>query len=226
MQSIAVENNLAETAFLLKKDGKNLLRWFTPEVEMDLCGHATLATAYVLANFVDPAFTRADFETMSGRLSVTRQGDLFLMNFPSRKPVPCPIPAYLEEALGAKVLETGKSRDLLAVIPSEQELRELSPDLSLLGKVEGSFAVIVTAKGESCDFASRFFAPNAGIPEDPVTGSSHSTLIPYWSEKLGKTELFARQLSNRGGKLFCKDLGERVEIGGRAVCYLKGEIAL
>lgn len=226
MQSIAAENNLPETAFLLYENGRYNLRWFTPAVEIDLCGHATLATAFVLMNHVYPNMKRVEFDTQSGVLTVTREQDVFWMDFPCRKPVPCEMPAYLSEALGVPVLETHKSRDLVAVVESEEAVRRLTPNLALLRKIDDVFAVIVTAKGERCDFASRFFAPNAGIDEDPVTGSSHSTLIPFWSERLGKTEMIARQLSKRGGTLFCKDTGERVLIGGTGVLYLSGEIHL
>lgn len=228
MQSIAFENNLAETAFLLKKGGKYHLRWFTPEVEIDLCGHATLATAFVVMNFVAPKVTDISFETMSGVLSVAREGEFYSMNFPSRAPIPIEKLPQLEQALGCRVLETHLSRDLLALVPSESDVANLRPDISLLARAtkDVSFAVIVTAKGESCDFVSRFFAPNAGIVEDPVTGSSHSTLIPFWSGRLGKTKMAARQLSPRGGALTCEDLGERVKIGGKAVCYLEGEIRI
>ncbi|MEI6100597.1 MAG: PhzF family phenazine biosynthesis protein, partial [Eubacteriales bacterium] len=214
MQSIAFENNLAETAFLVKKEGYYDLRWFTPEVEMDLCGHATLAGAFVLANFVDYSFINMNFHTQSGVLSVVKKGDLYIMDFPSRKPTPCAVPRGLEEALGATVLETHLSRDLLVLLESESTVATLQPDLNKLKNIEGAFAVIVTAKGDTCDFVSRFFAPGAGVAEDPVTGSSHCTLIPFWSERLGKTEMLARQLSKRGGTLYCWDNGERVEIGG------------
>lgn len=223
MQKIAMENNLAETAFLVKRDGYYDLRWFTPETEIDLCGHATLASAFVLMN-ADTSLLTVRFETVSGTLTVTRRGDMYLMDFPSRMPSPCPKPAVLEEALGVRVRETHLSRDLVAVVENEEAVRTMTPDFSLLRGIDGAFAVIVTATGTDCDFVSRFFAPDAGIPEDPVTGSSHSTLIPFWSERLGKKELLARQLSKRGGTLYCRDLGARVEIGGRAALYLEGEI--
>jgi PhzF family phenazine biosynthesis protein len=226
MQSISFENNLAETAFLLFEDGKYLLRWFTPKVEIDLCGHATLATAFVLMNYIDCDMKTVEFYTLSGILTVSREKDLYIMDFPSRKPQPTAAPAILEKALGCKVLETHLSRDLLVLLESEEDVRALSPDFELLRQIENSFAVIVTARGEDCDFVSRFFAPKAGIDEDPVTGSSHSTLIPFWSERLGKKQLFAKQLSERGGILFCEDAGDRVIIGGSAVCYLTGELAL
>lgn len=226
MQSIAFENNLAETAFLVKNEGFYDLRWFTPEVEIDLCGHATLASAFVLMNYVEQSMKLVDFHTMSGVLTVTREGDLFTMNFPSRKPVPCDKPELLEQALGTKVLETHIARDLLVVIKDSKTLAELTPDFALLKQIDKVFGFIITAQGDDCDFTSRFFAPNAGILEDPVTGSSHTTLIPFWSDRLNKKSMTARQLSQRGGSLHCKDIGERVEISGKAVTHLIGDIIL
>lgn len=224
MQQIAAENNLAETAFLLHENDRFSLRWFTPKVEIDLCGHATLATALVLMNEAEPERKRVEFETLSGTLTVTRQQDVYFMDFPRRKPVPCDVPALLSEALGVPVIGTHRSRDLVAVLQSEEAVRTVTPDFARLKQIDDVFAVIVTAKGERYDFVSRFFAPNAGIDEDPVTGSSHSTLIPFWSERLGKTELTAAQLSPRGGTLLFRDTGERVIIGGTGVVYLTGEI--
>jgi PhzF family phenazine biosynthesis protein len=226
MQKIAFENNLAETAFLVKQNGYYDLRWFTPEIEIDLCGHATLGSAYVLMNYADPSMKKVDFHTMSGVLTVEREGDLYSMNFPSRKPVPCEIPDLLEKALGTKVYETHVARDLLVLIKDSDTLARLKPDFSLLKQIDNVFGFIVTAKGEDCDFVSRFFAPNAGISEDPVTGSSHTTLIPFWSERLSKTVLTAKQLSKRGGSLYCRDLNTRVEISGNAVTHLIGEILI
>lgn len=226
MQNIAFENNLAETAFLLYEKGEYLLRWFTPKVEIDLCGHATLATAFVLMNYIDQDMKKVDFHTMSGVLTVIRENELYSMDFPSRKPLPVELPEVLEKALGCKTIETHLSRDLLVVVENEDVVRNLKPDLKLLCQIENAFAVIVTARGEDCDFVSRFFAPNAGIDEDPVTGSSHSTLIPFWSERLGKNRLVAKQLSQRGGLLYCEDAGDRVVISGSAVCYLSGNIEL
>jgi len=225
MQKIAFENNLSETAFLVKQDGYYDLRWFTPEVEIDLCGHATLGSAYVLMQFVDPDMKRVEFHTQSGILTVSRDsGDVLIMDFPSRKPEPCPIPDILEKALGTKVLETHMSRDLLVVVENARAVKNMTPDFALLKDIEQPFAIIVTARGDDCDFVSRFFAPNAGIDEDPVTGSAHCTLIPFWSERLGKREMLARQLSLRGGKIFCKDSGDRVKIGGEVRLFLAGEI--
>ncbi len=226
LQQIAFENNLAETAFALKQNGKYTLRWFTPEMEMDLCGHATLATAFVILNFVEPELDMIKFDTRSGEVSVkrSRNGELYTLNFPSRMPVKCEIPQFLEEALGAKVLGVYQSRDLVVELESEEIVRDLNPNFNLLEKVKGNTAFIVTAKASTCDFVSRFFETFCAISEDPVTGSAHCSLIPFWKSRLGKSEMVAKQLSRRGGTLFCKDLGERVEISGKAVCYLKGSL--
>jgi len=227
MQSIAMENNLSETAFLVRESsGAYGLRWFAPETEIDLCGHATLASAYVLMNEVRAVSGTVEFHTISGTLTVSKNGDVFTMDFPSRPPVPCEVPPLLEQALGASVLEAHASRDLLALLENEDAVRNLRPDISLLKQLKDVFAVVVTARGTDCDFVSRFFAPGAGIPEDPVTGSSHSTLIPFWHARLGKKQMIARQLSARGGTLICEYCGDRVKIGGTAVCYLRGEINL
>ena len=228
MQKIAFENNLAETAFLINRSNNYYLRWFTPEVEIDLCGHATLAAAFVVMNYVDKSLNEISFETKSGRLYVTRNEDIYTMNFPSRMPVPTTVAPALEKALGCKILETYSSRDLLVIVENENIVKGLNVNIALLGEVskEISFAVIVSAKGDSCDFVSRFFAPNAGINEDPVTGSAHSTLIPFWAKRLNKSKMVAKQLSPRGGVLICEDLNERVNISGKAVCYLVGEIRL
>jgi PhzF family phenazine biosynthesis protein len=234
MQSIAAENNLAETAFLWPHepagDGSRTaeydLRWFTPEVEIDLCGHATLGSAYVLFEQMGLQARQVVFHTVSGRLAVRREDGIYKMDFPSRKPLPCPVPDGLAAALGVPVLETGQSRDLLVLTASEADVLRAKPNYARLQAIPNIFAVILTARGAggSADFVSRFFAPGAGIPEDPVTGSSHSTLIPFWSERLGKADMLARQLSARGGTLYCRDLGERVEIGGKARLYLTGNI--
>ncbi len=224
MQSIAAENNLAETAFVKRNADGFDLRWFTPEVEIDLCGHATLATAFVLSTLIDPSLEVMRFNTLSGILTVTKKEDLFEMDFPSRMPVSIPVTDLMAQALGVTVLEAYKSRDMLLLVENEETVRGLTPNLALLSQIPDCFAAIVTAKGSDCDFVSRFFAPNAGIPEDPVTGSSHSTLIPFWAERLKKNKLFARQLSKRGGTLYCEHCGERVKISGHAVLYLSGEI--
>ena len=190
-----------------------------------MCGHATLGSAFVLMNYVDKEMSHVDFHTKGGLLSVERHGELFTMDFPSRKPQLCETPELLEEALGTSILETYQSRDILVLVENEETVRKLSPNLSLLKEID-TFAVIVTANGHNCDFVSRFFAPGAGIDEDPVTGSSHCSLIPFWSERLKKTKLLAEQLSKRGGTLFCEYYGDRVKIGGTAICYLKGNLTL
>ena len=226
LQSIASENNLAETAFVLERtDGSYGLRWFSPKVEIDLCGHATLGSAYVLMHFLQPGLTDVRFFTKSGLLPVRRDGDLLWMNFPAYEATPCPKPEFLEEALGAQVLETHLARDLIALLPNEAAVRFAKPDFALLRQIE-AFGVVVTAPGGDCDFVSRFFAPNAGVNEDPATGSSHTSLVPYWRKKLEKTAFTARQLSERGGTLYLRDKGDRVDIGGSAVLYLTGEIRL
>lgn len=225
MQSIASENNLAETAFVVRSGDHYDLRWFTPEVEVDLCGHATLATAYVLANFVDGGAQEMRFHTQSGVLTVCRRGDLYEMDFPARKPEPVDVTPLMERALGVPVLEAHLSRDLLLLVRGEEDVRRIEPDYSVMRQIPGCFAVVATAAGEEADFVSRFFAPGAGVAEDPVTGSSHATLVPFWAERLGKSRLLARQLSKRGGALYCEDCGGRVKIAGNAVLYLKGEIS-
>ncbi len=224
MQSIAFENNLSETAFVTEQDGAYSLRWFTPSVEIDLCGHATLASTYVLS-LLNPGIDRFVFQTKSGLLTVMRSGEDFFLDFPSRLPAPCDKPHTLEDALGVDVIETHSARDLLVVLKSQSAVLEVKPDFKLIKQMD-VHGVIVTAKGDDIDFVSRFFAPSVGVNEDPVTGSAHCTLIPFWSRRLGKKEMTARQLSQRGGSLRCVDEGERVSIGGKAVLYLQGEIML
>jgi PhzF family phenazine biosynthesis protein len=225
LQSIAAENNLSETAFLVKNEKGYELRWFTPEIEVDLCGHATLASAFVILNCLDNSSDAVHFDSKSGPLTVTRQDDLLAMDFPSCKAELCPTPKELVSGLGIEPKEVFRSRDYLAVFDSEDQIKSLQPDMYELSKLD-SLGVIVSAAGSESDFVSRFFAPKIGIPEDPVTGSAHSTLIPYWAERLGKFELHGFQLSKRGGELFCKHRGDRVIIAGRAVIYLKGTITI
>jgi PhzF family phenazine biosynthesis protein len=224
MQNIAAENNLAETAFVVKRKNYYDLRWFTPTKEIDLCGHATLASAFIVTNYLDSGISMIDFRTKSGVLPVKKIDDLFEMDFPSRKPEKIEVTSLMEQAAGVAVLEAHKSRDMLLLLENEKQVENLQPDLSLVAKLPDCFGLIVTAKGDSADFVSRFFAPNAGIPEDPVTGSSHSTLIPFWAEKLGKEKMTAKQLSKRGGTLYCENCGNRVKISGRATLYLQGKI--
>ncbi len=223
LQAIAAENNLSETAFFIKNDNHYELRWFTPQIEVDLCGHATLATAYVLINFIDTSLTRVEFSTKSGTLHVEKEGDLLSMDFPARPASACSIPDALLAGLIMPPREVLLARDYLVVYDSEDEVRSLKPDMEMLLEVD-NMGVIVTAAGNEVDFVSRFFAPKAGIPEDPVTGSAHCTLIPYWASKLGKKKLHAWQVSKRCGEIFCHDFGHRVKIAGKAVTYLNGFI--
>jgi len=226
LQAIAAENNLSETAFLVPKGPQAeeyALRWFTPLVEVDLCGHATLASAYVVFHFLEPERESVSFHTRSGPLRVTREGDLLAMDFPAWEVSPCEAPATLPTALGGAPQEAFKSRDWLVVYETEAEVRAIRPDMAQLAQPNAR-GVIVTAPGESCDFVSRFFAPSVGIPEDPVTGSAHCALAPFWAARLGKTRLEARQVSARGGELLCEVRGDRVVISGRAARYLEGAI--
>jgi PhzF family phenazine biosynthesis protein len=225
LQAMAAENNLSETAYFVRRGERFDLRWFTPTVEVDLCGHATLASAFVILNCLDAAPDAAVFDTRSGELIVRREGDLLSMDFPARPPEACQMPPLLAEALGRRPAATLASRDLMALFETEEEVRALRPNMDLLAQVD-TFAVIATAPGREADFVSRFFAPRGGVPEDPVTGSAHCTLVPYWSQRLGQSSLYARQVSARGGELWCEDRGARVTLKGRAVLYLKGEIII
>jgi PhzF family phenazine biosynthesis protein len=228
LQAIAAEFNLAETAFYVPDGGDYNLRWFTPEVEVDLCGHATLATAFVQMTAIEPRLMEVRFHSRSGPLAVTRDGEAFTLDFPSRPPVPGDSPAGLLAALGGTPREVQRARDWLVVYESAEEVRRLRPDLAALARVEGVFAVIVTAPGDEpgVDFVSRFFAPAQGIPEDPVTGSAHCTLAPFWAERLGREQLLARQISRRGGEIRCTVRGDRVDLTGHAVLVMTGELLL
>jgi PhzF family phenazine biosynthesis protein len=225
MQKIAIENNLAETAFFVKNETGYKLRWFTPEYEIDLCGHATLASAHILFTELGHQGDTIHFETVkSGTLTVKKEGDKYTMDFPSRPAIHIDPPVGLAEAIGEKQpLEVLRSRDYFLVYESEADIKDITPDFFALSKMD-TVGVIVTAPGKDVDFVSRFFAPGAGIPEDPVTGSAHCNLIPYWAEKLGKDKLHAYQLSARKGELWCELKGERVLMSGNAVTYLRGEI--
>lgn len=225
LQAIAAENNLSETAFLLACGDEYELRWFTPAIEVDLCGHATLAAAYVVFTYLRPCLTQVKFRTRSGQLVVRRKEGWLEMDFPARPAQPADPPAGLVAALGLQPREIWKARDYMAVYDSEEDIKRLQPDMAALGRVD-MFAVIVTAAGRDVDFVSRFFAPAAGVPEDPVTGSAHCTLAPYWAARLNKSVLRARQLSKRGGELVCEVRNERVIISGRAVRYMEGSIYL
>ena len=225
MQQIAAENNLAETVFFVAKGDGYHIRWFTPEFEIDLCGHATLASAFILYNYLGYSKKDLLFYSKSGELVITRDGDKFRLNFPSRMPVR--VTDYPEALLTgldiADPLGVYKSRDYVVEVATEKEVLNLKIDMSLLNQVS-TVGIIVTAPGKDCDFVSRFFAPNCGIAEDPVTGSAHSTLIPFWAEKLNKNMMHAKQLSKRGGELWCENMGNRVAISGNCVFYMKAEI--
>lgn len=222
LQNIAAENNLSETAFFVEREDWEL-RWFTPKAEVDLCGHATLASAYIIFTVLKRADSVIRFSTRSGILTVQERDDLLVMDFPSRRGEPASAPAALKKGIGCDFEEVYKSRDYLVILAREEEVKNVRPDFAELTAVDCT-GIIVSAKGRDVDFVSRFFAPRVGVPEDPVTGSAHCTLIPYWSSRLGKKELVAHQVSERGGELFCRDMGERVAVAGRAVKYLEGHI--
>jgi PhzF family phenazine biosynthesis protein len=226
LQSIATENNLSETAFLVGGGGDYHIRWMTPAAEVDLCGHATLASGWVVFHELEPGLKDVAFQSKSGPLGVTAKGDRLALDFPSRPPEPSAASAGpLGDALGRAPAAVLASRDLMAVYERDEEVRGLVPDMGKLAAFEVT-GVMATAPGTDCDFVSRFFAPAVGIPEDPVTGSAHSTLVPYWADRLGRTALHARQISRRGGELFCELRGDRVEIAGHAVKYLEGTIEI
>jgi PhzF family phenazine biosynthesis protein len=221
MAAIAAENNLSETAFVVPKEDHCELRWFTPSIEVDLCGHATLATAYALFDHLGYEGNAVVFETKSGELAVWKDEDFLVMDFPSRPADSVDIPDHLVDGLRKNVESVFKARDFLIVLDSEREVRNVDPDFTELKKIDCE-GIIVTAPGDEVDFVSRFFAPRMGIPEDPVTGAAHCTLTPYWAERLGKDELRARQISPRGGDLWLKHMDDRVFIAGRAALYAKG----
>jgi len=223
LQAIAAENNLSETAFFVPAKNGFGLRWFTPNAEVDLCGHATLATAHVLFEILGHPKQAVEFETRSGRLAVERKNGLLAMDFPSIPPRPCAPPAALIEGLGQRPVEVLAADDYIAVFDSEAVIRTLAPDIATLCKLDLR-GVAVTAPGVGVDFVSRFFAPKYGIPEDPVTGSAHCELAPYWSSRLGKTVLKARQISRRGGDVLCELRGHRVTLVGSAVTFMEAEI--
>lgn len=225
MQKIAAENNLAETAFFIPKGEDFELRWFTPELEIDLCGHATLATAHILFTQLNYKFDHIHFNTLkAGILTVSKASEGYTLNFPARVAEPTSLPAGLLEALGSKPpKEIYQSRDIMLVYENESDIHEMKPNFAELAKLD-LMGIIITAPGQEVDFVSRFFIPSAGINEDPVTGSAHCNLIPYWAKKLGKNNLTALQVSSRGGELWCELKGDRVEMTGTAITYLKGEI--
>lgn len=226
MQQIAMENNLAETAFLVKNDDRYEIRWFTPEIEVDLCGHATLASAYVLFRFFERNISQLEFYSpRSGILKVEKADDGYLtLDFPADETVFVDEIDAITKSIGIAPLKTIKGKtDFLLIYSSQNVIEQISPNFHLLDQLDCR-GVIVSAPGDEVDFVSRFFAPQCGIPEDPVTGSAHTTLTPYWSKVLGKEKMSAKQLSPRGGNLQCENLGERVKISGKAVLYMVGEI--
>ena len=226
MQEIAAENNLSETAFFINKKNIFDIRWFTPVSELDLAGHPTLATAHVIIKELNLKIDKIIFKTKIGdTLNVTKKKNLFIMDFPSRPPELYNNINLVSEALRKKPLALFRHRDAVAVFENEEDIRSISPDMEKLKELDCP-AVIVTAPGREVDFVSRNFAPKLGIPEDPVTGSSHCELIPYWSKILNKKELLAHQISDRGGKLYCTHNEDRVTIGGEAVTFLRGEIEI
>lgn len=225
MQNIAMENNLSETAFIYSLNGRLHIRWFTPACEVDLCGHATLASAHVLFNHEGFTGKILEFQSKSGPLLVTHKGEMLELDFPAQDLEECEIDPLIEKVLGKKPLKVFKGDDLMAVFESEADIAGFEPDFRELMKLDCR-GLIVTAKGDSCDFVSRFFGPQVGIDEDPVTGSAHCSLTPYWHEITGKKMMTARQISKRGGMLFCSMDFDRVKIAGKAVTYLQGEIYL
>jgi predicted PhzF superfamily epimerase YddE/YHI9 len=221
LQAIAAENNLSETAFFVREGGAYRLRWFTPKIEVELCGHATLASGFVLLK----SDGEVKFLTRSGPLAVRRAGEVLTMDLPALPAAKAQAPAALMEGLGITPRETLRATNWLAVLDEERAVREIEPDFPILALLH-PHGVIVTAPSASSDFVSRYFGPSFGIDEDPVTGSAHCTLVPYWSKRLGKKKLRAQQVSKRGGELMCEDLGARVALSGRCVLYLEGEIRI
>lgn len=224
MQRIAVENSLSETAFVVKENGLYHIRWFTPGKEVDLCGHATLASSFVLSRFYEPEAEKFVFSSLSGRLTVTRRGELFEMDFPSRMPKPVPFTESMQRAIGGLSASAFLDRDLMLVLDDEQSVWDFVPDYTAIAALEEGMGLFITAQSEQYDFVSRTFFPKIKVNEDPVCGSAHCNLIPYWSERLGIKDMTAYQASPRGGVVYCEDRGERVAISGSAVLYSEAEI--
>jgi PhzF family phenazine biosynthesis protein len=224
MQKIAIENNLSETAFAVKDEGHYRLRWFTPGGEINLCGHATLATAFIILNYYENQLETVKFTTMSGELTVNKHDDLYELDFPSVPSEEISFTEQMVSALGIVPKETYLNRDLVFVLESEEDVRNVSPDFAQLEKIPEGLGVCVTAKGSEFDFVSRGFFPKLKVNEDPVTGSLHCSLIPFWANRLGKKEMVARQVSSRGGTLYCKHEDTRVKMAGRAVLYSVAEL--
>ncbi len=223
MQAIAAENNLSETAFFVPTGSGFHIRWFTPVSEVDLCGHATLASAYVLFIILGHQNDRIEFKSKSGLLAVTRENEWLVMDFPAQPPEPCEVPREIAAAFAASPAESLKSEDYMVVFEREADIKSAAPDFELLKKLDLR-GVIITAKSDRYDFVARFFAPQYGIPEDPVTGSAYTQLTPYWASKTGKKKFRAKQLSPRGGELTCELRNDRVLIAGKAIKYMEGKI--
>lgn len=224
LQAIAEENNLSETAFFVPHHKGFHLRWFTPVQEVNLCGHATLASAHVIFNILGYAQPTITFQTRSGELFVKKHGDLLQMDFPACPPVPCDISEILVQGLGIRPIEVRAADDYVAVFETEEAIRTITPNHALLSQL-GLRGIIVTAPGSDVDFVSRFFCPKLGIPEDPVTGSAHCALAPYWAHRLGKNKLRAKQISKRSGLLICELLSHRVLLSGNAITFMEAEIS-
>jgi PhzF family phenazine biosynthesis protein len=223
MQTIAMENNLSETVFYVPKGNDFHIRWFTPMIEVNLCGHATLATAHVMYHHKDYQKPQINFHSRSGLLSVKKNGEMFTLDFPANAPVEIETPGAIVESINVLPVEVYNGKDLMVVLNSQAEIETLNPKINFIALAHPQ-GVIFTAKGKEVDFVSRCFYPNLGINEDPVTGSAHTILTPYWAVKLGKAKLTAKQLSKRGGNLVCELKGARVEISGKAITYMSGEI--
>lgn len=225
MQSIAFENNLSETAFIFPLKDTYKLRWFTPAFEIDLCGHATLASAFIILNYVNPNLDKVKFETVSGMLEVTRKGNKYEMLFPKRHMDKIEITSKITDALGLIPESVYSSRDLFVLLKDEEQVRNFMPDYMKMSQLTEWLGIVLTAEGKNCDFVSRYFCPEIKL-EDPVTGSTHSNLVPFWSYRLNKDKMIAEQLSKRGGILYCESVDEGVKISGYAALYLEGEIIL
>lgn len=226
MQAIAMENNLSETVFFVKEGEGFHIRWFTPEVEVDLCGHATLAASYVIFEVLKHTGNKIVFSSKSGALEVTRESDgMFTLNFPITPYEKCEVPSVLYDALNTNILETYSSMDLVVLLSSQAEVETLRPNMELLKTIKHR-GTIVTAPGNEVDFVSRFFGPQSGVNEDSVTGSAHTILAPFWGKKLNKNKMVARQLSQRGGELICELENNRVKMSGYAKCFMTGTIFL
>ncbi len=225
MQAIALENNLSETAFFVPSDSGFHIRWFTPKSEVDLCGHATLASAYILFHFLGYNKDIIEFDSKSGPLLVSRQDDYFVMDFPKQAPAACDTPPEIIEAFGKEPQDCLRSEDLIVVFENEADVKNASPDMSQLERLDLR-GVAITARSARYDFVARFFAPKYGIPEDPVTGSAYTQLAPYWADQLKKSKLSAKQVSPRGGEVTCEVSGDRVKIAGKGVLYMQGTISI